>query len=421
MAHRITSSGGDAQILHVELELGRIAAMRQHQNAVVVAHEQTHARGVRLGDHLAGAVELAPDRLQLGGRRDRHLAAVVEQQLDQVEARAQEGAVLEHRLDALGVRGVAVIDDVDAFAHALEDQVAPRAVRAHAHAAVVRRGDDHAQLVGREAARAGVLHHAVAAAREDLDDPNAALDLLADRLAELVGAVAEALRAEVGQPPPVLCRVVVVAGGVERDAAGQKTRAVHDALFDRERELGVDVVVHDARRDDAREARVQRAPRVVRGDQHQVAGRLLDAERLGHDRDVAVGGVVVGEDQPRQERPAGEVDDAVARRRRAGGASPGPATEAIRSPSTTTVTPARAGALAVEQVRVREDRAAHAAASAVQSNAASSSSCFARTFSMWASRTCSKPRMCSGRLAISTAMSRLRSPSFASSRSSVAS
>jgi hypothetical protein len=26
---------------------------------------------------------------------------------------------------------------------------------------------------------------------------------------------------------------------------------------------------------------VQRAPRVVRGDEHQVAGRLLDAERLG--------------------------------------------------------------------------------------------------------------------------------------------
>src|SRR5262249_35047411 len=155
----------------------------------------------------------------------------------------------------------------------------PGAVGAHAAAAVVGRVEDRAQLVRGEAARAGLVRDAVPAAGEDLDDLDAALDLLSHRLAELVRTVAEALRAEVAESPPVLSGVVVVAGGIEADATGEQTRPLDQPVLDRELQLGVDVVVDDAGRDDAREAGTQGGEDVARRNQHQIAGRLLEPER----------------------------------------------------------------------------------------------------------------------------------------------
>src|SRR5437879_6009522 len=103
----------------------------------------------------------------------------LEQALQVDEARHPERPRRRHRLDALRVHLVTVVDNIDTDLDALEDHVFRRYVRPHARAAVVRGRNDRRDLVAGHVATAPP-RDAVTGAGEDLDNLDSAADLLAN-------------------------------------------------------------------------------------------------------------------------------------------------------------------------------------------------------------------------------------------------
>ena len=95
-------------------------------------------------------------------------------------------------------------------------------------------------------------------------------------------------------------------GAADFAAAGGQARAGKQVLLDRLLQPDVDVVQAAAapRRG---VAALERQPRVGRGQERDVLDRILDVQ-VGQLGDVEIGGVEVGLDQPRHDRPAARVD-----------------------------------------------------------------------------------------------------------------
>ena len=99
-------------------------------------------------------------------------------------ARHEEGAELDHALDAHGVETVAVVDDVDTGVEGHVDGLAVGDVAADQHAALVGRLDAGRHLLRAHLGLLARRDRAVAAGDEHLDDLGALLDLLAHGPAE---------------------------------------------------------------------------------------------------------------------------------------------------------------------------------------------------------------------------------------------
>ena len=151
---------------------------------------------------------------------------------------------LEHRVDALGVDPVGVVDDVDARARTLEDRDARRAVRAHELAVVVRDADHRVDLGARQITDVAHRRRSVARRRGDLDHVAAASDLLARRLAEFLRAVEPPREAGVldAHEPGAVGAVGHVARGHELVAARGDPRPVDDPEDHRLAQTYVEVV-----------------------------------------------------------------------------------------------------------------------------------------------------------------------------------
>ena len=237
---------GDAELLHVDLELGAVVAVRHHGRAEVVADHELHAGRDGLGQHAAGVLEVlahaADARVRLLERLrealvDRAACCAAWSQFSAISRKrtvhsmlgATKQPAFEDRVDALAVHAVGVVDDVDARARALEDRRARRAVRAHALAELVRGVDGGAQLVAREIQDVARGRRAVAGRRGDLHHVDAAPALLAHGEPPRVGAVdlaRESRVAELHEPVAVVAEVGRLARRHELHAAGEVARAL---------------------------------------------------------------------------------------------------------------------------------------------------------------------------------------------------
>src|SRR5690606_40502020 len=122
-------------------------------------------------------------------------AARLEERRGAGAARYQERAGLDPALDALLVELVAAVDGADARVERHQDRFLADDVAADLRAACVRGVDDGLQLGARDLDALLRAGGAVPAGDEHLDDLGAPFDLVAGRLAELLGAVAHAQRA----------------------------------------------------------------------------------------------------------------------------------------------------------------------------------------------------------------------------------
>ena len=196
---------------------------------------------------------------------------------------------------------------------------------------------------------------------EQLDDLGAAPDLVADRLAELVGSVCRPRPGEALGLPVPRGHVVAVSRRDDLAASRDHARPLDEPVLDGlpQRRIDVPCLVGA---DHRRVPGPQRQPDVVRGDIGLVGGRRLKPQRSGKvRRDVVISRVEMPLRHAGHDGQPGAIDHAVVRAVRRGAVAVGPAGRDLRDAAVLhddRRTGLR-GVLAVQHVRVREHDLSH--------------------------------------------------------------